>query len=116
MQWLPVCPPEHHMTAESHCQRGDQLAREIQLAAAIIEFRAAIRLEPTYPLAYFYLGTALRIIGQLEPATESYRKAVELNPDYAQAWEKLAEVLLDRRQCARAVQAFQRAIALSPTA
>ena len=97
------------MTAESHCQRGDQLARQNQMLAAIAEFRAAIRLDPNYPLAHFYLATALRIIGQLEQATESYRKAVELQPNYSQAWEKLAEVLTDRRQFAQAVQANQHA-------
>src|SRR5271170_3014282 len=78
--------------------------------------RAAINLQPRYALAHFFLGTALRIIGQLEAATECYRQAVELKPDYAQAWEKLGEVLLDRRRCAEAAQACQRAVALSPTA
>ncbi len=104
------------MTAESHCHRGDELARQNQMPAAIAEFRAAINLLPGYPLAHFYLGTALRIIGQLEQATECYRQAVELKPDYTKAWEKLGEVLLDRRRLAEAAAACQRAVALSPTA
>jgi len=104
------------MTAESHCRRGDELARQNQIPAAIAEFQAAIKLQPRYALAHFFLGTALRIIGQLEAATESYRQAVELKPDYTQAWEKLGEVLLDRRQCAQAAVACQRAVVLSPTA
>jgi protein O-GlcNAc transferase len=103
------------MTAESHCQRGDQFARQNQMLAAIAEFRAAIQLNPRYPLAHFFLGTALRIIGQLEQATESYRTAVELQPNYTQAWEKLAEVLTDRRRFAEAADASQHAVALSPT-
>jgi len=116
MQWRAVCPPEQFMTAESHCRRGDELARQNQMPAAITEFRAAINLQPGYALAHFFLGTALRIIGQLEAATECYRQAVELKPDYTKAWEKLGEILLDRRRLAEAAAACQRAVALSPTA
>jgi protein O-GlcNAc transferase len=104
------------MTAELHCRRGDELARQNQMPAAIAEFRTAINLQPGYALAHFFLGTALRIIGQLEAATECYRQAVELKPDYTKAWEKLGEILLDRRRLAEAAAACQRAVALSPTA
>lgn len=60
---------------------------------AIAEYRAAVRLEPSYPEAHFNLGSALAHSGGLEEAIAEYETALRLKPDYAEAYNNLGNAL-----------------------
>ena len=57
--------------AERHYENGQKLAEKMQYDLAILEFRAAIRLDPKYAWAYHELGMAQRDQKQFEEAGKS---------------------------------------------
>jgi Flp pilus assembly protein TadD len=48
-----------------------------------LQFRSAIRVMPSYALAHYELGSALRQKGIKDEAEKEYRKAAELDPHLA---------------------------------
>ncbi len=69
------------------------LALDADLAASIHEFEEAIRLRPSWPEAYNYLGVALARKGEAERAVITFQQALKLNPQYHEAQENLASTL-----------------------
>ena len=74
----------------------------------------AVKLSPTYSLAYHGLALTWKALGNLEEAAEALKKAIEYAPKFAQAHYDLGEVLLDLKQNSLAVLAFQEVISLVP--
>jgi type IV pilus assembly protein PilF len=74
----------------------------------------AVKLSPTYSLAYHGLGLAWKMSGNLEESAEALKKAVENAPKFAQAHYDLGEVLVELNQSSLAVFAFQEVVSLVP--
>jgi Flp pilus assembly protein TadD len=69
------------------------LLEEANLDASIQQFEEAIRLRPSWPEAYNYLGIALAQKGETEKAVTTFQKALKLNPQYREAQENLTATL-----------------------
>jgi Flp pilus assembly protein TadD len=68
-------------------QKGDR-------DGAIAEYREALRLNSSNPLAHYDLGVALEKKGDLAGALQEYRAAYELNPQappYRRAYVRLSQ-------------------------
>jgi len=72
---------------------GDALVSEDQFAAAIRQYREAIRLQPRYADAHYNLGIALGMSGELDEAIRQYEEAIRLKPDYIAAKHNLGIAL-----------------------
>ncbi|WP_211473657.1 tetratricopeptide repeat protein [Collimonas humicola] len=57
--------------------------------AAIISYREALAIRPTFPEALCNLGDALKNQGRLDDALSSYRTALALKPDYVQSFSSM---------------------------
>jgi tetratricopeptide (TPR) repeat protein len=66
--------------AESHLQRGLDLAQAGQLSGAEAELKQATKLAPGNSEAWAALGTVLALQHKLPESTEAFRKAVKLDP------------------------------------
>ena len=88
-----------------------EINRPIDAAA---HFAKSAALSPGSAPAYFNLGTALAVAGQVDEAIAQYRKALELRPDYAQAHNNLAGMLLQRGSVAEALPHYREAVRLNP--
>lgn len=69
-------------------------------------FEQALKLDPTYSQAAFYLGLTYNALYDEEKAAASYRKAIEIDPDYLQAHANYGGMLLDIGGVDEAIQQF----------
>ena len=82
---------------------------------AIVEFRAALSLEPDHRKANFGLAQALWLNFQSEEAQEAFLKAAELDPDNPNAWHLLGIVCMEMKQPEKAVAYLERGSRLPDT-
>jgi TolB-like protein/Tfp pilus assembly protein PilF len=65
---------------EAHTSLARALASDLQLAAAMPEFKRAIELHPSYATAHQWFGEYLQSQGHLEEALAELKRAQELDP------------------------------------
>jgi adenylate cyclase len=66
--------------AEAHTSLARALASDLQLLAAMSEFKRAIELNPSYATAHQWFGECLQSQGRLEEALAELRRAQALDP------------------------------------
>jgi Flp pilus assembly protein TadD len=87
------CPPEAVALMEN--AMGFALAAQNKYPAAIRHYRAALKAQPTYPVALNNLAFALEKQGKEEEARQSYNQVLALDPGNKTAVRRLKS--LDRR-------------------
>ena len=75
---------------------------------AIVEFEAALALEPDLPKANFGLAQALWLSFQSEEAQKAFLRAAELDPGDPNTWHLLGIVCLETKQPEKAVAYLER--------
>ncbi|RHY66601.1 hypothetical protein DYB38_009598, partial [Aphanomyces astaci] len=75
-------------------------------------FTNAIRVKPTFAIAWSNLAGLLKDEGQLDKAIDHYKEAIRLAPDFADAHSNLGNVLKESGQTSAAIEAYKTAIAL----
>ncbi len=78
------------------------------------EYKVATELDPSFPWAWFGLGTLSAARGDWDAAISAYDKALAQDKTLPEAWGKLAEARLAKGEDALAVAAFQEQIRLAP--
>jgi TolB-like protein/Flp pilus assembly protein TadD len=66
--------------AEAHTSLARALASDLQLAAAMSEFKRAIELNPSYATAHQWFGECLQSQGRIEEGLAELKRAQELDP------------------------------------
>jgi len=89
-------------TAESHLERGLNLARAGQLSGAEAELRLAVKLAPGNPEAWSTFGTVLAMQHKLPESNEALRRAINLDPSNLVARRYLAANLWQLHQYSEA--------------
>jgi len=102
-------PPK--LRAEAHFNRGWVTGDDGQ---ALVDFNAAIALEPGFGWAHLGRGHALRNLRRYDEALAALTTATRLLPDEALAWYRRGEVLLDMKRPADALHDFERLTAVAP--
>jgi tetratricopeptide (TPR) repeat protein len=99
-------------TAPQFVARGDQYAAEGRYDAAVIEYRNALKKQPTLAAAYTKLGDAYVEEGKPEEAYRAYCNAVDLDADDGHARVEAGRLLFSagryNEALVRAVQALER--------
>jgi tetratricopeptide (TPR) repeat protein/tRNA A-37 threonylcarbamoyl transferase component Bud32 len=85
---------------------------DIDLGAAVGLFARAVELRPEDGLNYFYLGHALRRLGDLDGATAAQQEAVRRLPLEARPHKELAVILRQRGFLDEAIEELRRALAM----
>jgi tetratricopeptide (TPR) repeat protein len=105
------------VTAENALARynlGTGLARRGDVAAAIPQFREALRLRPEFSEAHYNLGRALEEAGGYDEAVAHYREALRIAPGYRYALDNLGGALLRLGRVDEAAAAFAQSVRLAP--
>jgi tetratricopeptide (TPR) repeat protein len=101
-------------TALFHFNLGlaqDALGR---LDEAVLSYRQAARLDPSYTKAFINLGICLGRSGKLDDAVASYREAVRSEPDHVEARLALGIALRDQGRQDEAAGNFRHVLHLQP--
>lgn len=96
-------------------KQANQLKRAGKLDEAIALYRQAIKMNPNFAWAFYYLGDALVQQGKLDEAIVEYRQAIEINTNSAWFFYRLAEVLAKQGNLEPAVEYLEKAIEISPS-
>ena len=70
------------------------MARTGNTPAAIAHYEQALRIQPDFAQAHYYLGIALEQTGKFREAAGHYEQALRIKPDYAAARNALARLQL----------------------
>jgi TolB-like protein/class 3 adenylate cyclase/Tfp pilus assembly protein PilF len=99
---------------EALASRGYLRSHNHELAASLADFRRAIELNPSYPLAHHWLSLALSSLGRLEEAIPEHRRALELDPLSPTPHSAYALTLLNAHRLEEAEEMAARANELAP--
>src|SRR5215510_1141046 len=84
------------------------------LGLAMLLYREAARVDPTFPGARYNLGRLLLKQGQREPGMAEVQEALRLYPEFAEAHEVLGLAYIEQGRLQEAVAHLQRALLLHP--
>jgi Flp pilus assembly protein TadD len=93
---------------------GVALADQGRLDEAIVQYRQAIQVSPTYADAYNNLGVSLDDQGRFDEALAQYREAVRIKPDYAEAHYNMGITLSNQGKLDEAVAEYEQAVRVKP--
>ncbi len=90
---------------------GEKLLNEGEFHKARVEFKEALKLEPSSAIAVVGLGDAYEREGRLEDAAKAWRKIVEVNPTKAElVFTRLQKVLFDLGQFGEIEDLYQQVL------
>jgi tetratricopeptide (TPR) repeat protein len=101
-------------TYRTHYNLGNAFVAQNQLAAAMAQFEAALRLYPEAPWARRNLVQVLFDRGYYADAETHLRVLVQQDGEDFEAWRSLAQVLLRQRKFDESLEAARQAIRLQP--
>jgi tetratricopeptide (TPR) repeat protein len=94
---------------------ASELFQQQRYEEAVVEYRKAIALDPSWAAPQIGLGNALRATGDRAAALVAYRKAVDLTPHSADAQIALAGLLLETQQWVESQRRLQIALKQLPS-
>ena len=110
------------LTYQNYINRGNYYTRRGQPDKAIEDYKNAIGLSPSNPIAYYMRGIAYREKGLYKKAIEDLMRAIVLNikdpdvyTDLSHIHYKYGDVLRKKGQYDRAIEEYSTAIALTPS-
>ena len=104
-------------SAEMHMMMAGTLARQGNRAAAIAQYRQALRLNPRLPGAHYELAEQLRTSTNPElnaQAEGEYKAALQVNQYDEKAWVRLGEIMAAHDDYKQAQEDYRKALALQP--
>jgi tetratricopeptide (TPR) repeat protein len=111
---MMIVAPE---SAEMHMIMAGELGRQGDRAAAIAQYREAIRLNPMLPGVHFELAEQLRTSpdpAQNAQAEEEYKAAIRVNQYDAISWRQLGGITTAKGDFKLAEEQYRKALALQP--
>ena len=100
--------------AEDMFELGVQYLNKKNLRGALEKFEEAVKLNPSFVLAHFWLGNALAKTGDFKKAESHLRSAIKLKPDYAAAYNGLGNILTAQGNLEDALAQYITAIEKKP--
>jgi tetratricopeptide (TPR) repeat protein len=98
----------------AHYNLGVALGSAGRRPEAIVQYEAALRLEPYYAEAHNNLGEALASTGHTSEAIAHFEEALHLKPDYAKAHYNLGFALGSAGHTPEAIAQYEEALRLKP--
>jgi len=98
----------------AHNNLGNVLADQGNLAGAVAEYRAVLRIKPDHAKAHYNLGLALADQGKVLEAIGQYEQALRIQPELAEAHYNLGNALLRQGKAAEAIDQYGRALRIRP--
>jgi tetratricopeptide (TPR) repeat protein len=81
---------------------------------AVAAQREAIRLQPDFAKAHYYLGEALGRLGRHEEAYAAYGEVIRLKPDHVNSWLNRGFLMTELGSLEEALASYRQALSLDP--
>jgi tetratricopeptide (TPR) repeat protein/MinD-like ATPase involved in chromosome partitioning or flagellar assembly len=94
--------------------KGDEEADKKNFDEAIKKYTEAIRLDPSYAIAYYGRGRAYLGKERFDEALADFNEAIRLDANYVKAYVGRGDVYWQKRDLARALVDYNRAVELDP--
>lgn len=94
--------------------RGNMAMRDKHYSEAAAAFRQMVRLNPSDPIGYKYLGIALAASGNIDEALKEYAHSLQLDPNNATVQYNIGILLIEAHKEDQAISHFQQALRLDP--
>jgi tetratricopeptide (TPR) repeat protein len=98
----------------AHVHAGMILTQRREFAAAIIELRRALQLDPALAPAHMGLGVAHAWVGQVRDAQRAFEQAVRYDGSNVEAYYNLGLTYAAAGRNADAIRQFETALKLKP--
>ena len=85
-----------------------------KLQEALIHYKEAIRIHPTFADAYSNMGNTLKEMQDIQGALQCYTRAIQINPAFADAHSNLASIHKDSGNVLEAIASYKMALKLKP--
>ena len=82
----------------------------VQLNDALVHYKEAIRIHPTFADAYSNMGNTLKEMGDLNGAMSCYMRAIQINPAFADAHSNLAAIYKDSGNVNEAISYYSKVV------
>ncbi|MGA3359099.1 MAG: tetratricopeptide repeat protein [Halobacteriota archaeon] len=99
-------------SVDDYISQATDLLNKDDIAAAILMYREALKIDPKDPTALTGLGTALNESGELESAIDCFNKALEADPDDVIARSGLGVAYEKKGNTSRAMREYRSALSL----
>ncbi|MZH05249.1 MAG: MFS transporter [Nitrospinae bacterium] len=93
---------------------GVQFLNKNDLRRANEKLREAVKLDPSFVLAHYFLGNSLAAIRDFKQAENHFQSAIQLQPDFAEAHGALGNILAAQGNLDGAITKFEKAIEIKP--
>lgn len=93
---------------------GSALLRQGKTGEAIVHYREALRINPSFVAAHDNIGSALFKQGKVDEAVAHYHEALRVNPGYANAHYNLGNALFKQGLTEDAIIQYREAIRINP--
>lgn len=90
------------------------LQQQGKLHEALMHYKEAIRISPTFADAYSNMGNTLKEMQDVQGAMQCYTRAIQINPAFADAHSNLASIHKDSGNIPEAIQSYRTALKLKP--
>lgn len=111
---IEVCNPEQGLRQFLLNTVGNALTEEGFKEEALVAYRQAVALDPTFSYAYNGLGNILDDLGRHSEAVEVFRRAIAIDPAFADPYNGLGIALSNLGLNFEAIVTFKRALEIDP--
>jgi Flp pilus assembly protein TadD len=107
-------PAATRSVVDQYIKSGDELGRENKWTDAEVEYKLAVRLDPTNPEGHNKLGLALHTNRKFSEAEAEYRAALRLALNNAEAHYGISRAVREQKRLVEAESEIREAIRLEP--
>ncbi|MEJ2109171.1 MAG: tetratricopeptide repeat protein [Acidobacteriota bacterium] len=107
---------KYSAAVKEHFEKGVDLYNANNYDEAIVEFNAALELDPSQPAIHSRLADSYKKLEKYEDALAAYDKVIELDPTNSNAYTNKGDVLNKLGKEKESLEAFQKATEMNPNA
>jgi len=102
------------LTAKEHYQEGLNFFEKQDYKKAIEKFKFAIPNDKKLTMAYYKLGEAYQLNGDIYKAEKTYKKAIELDPKFTKCYLSLGLLFEENNNLIKAIKSYKKVIEIDP--
>ena len=107
-------PMDMRGTAATQNDLGNVYLRNGRYEMALLKFKQAVQIDPTYWQAWFNYGSLQAMRGDFHGAMPIFQRVVEHNPERADVWSNLAGTYVGLGELPQAIRTLERALLTAP--